>query len=106
MSPVGLGGVGQSEFLVLSEHLHVQVAVLLDPVLVDLHGEGSYKTQATVLIREDPDDERSALYLLVDALKHVRTSKMLVMLHGPAIVSERLFDVLFNPAGNRRTTAT
>jgi hypothetical protein len=57
--------------LLFEQHLHVEVTVGFDPVLVDLDGEGAYEPQGTLLVGKDADDMGAALDLLIEPLKHI-----------------------------------
>ena len=48
MALAGLGGLAEFGLLVLSEIIHVEVAMGLEPVFVGLDGEGSDEAQASV----------------------------------------------------------
>ena len=49
-----LGGLQELElFSLFASHFHIQIAVGLNPVFVDFHGERSDQAQSTFLIRKD-----------------------------------------------------
>jgi hypothetical protein len=56
-------------------------------------------SKATLAIGEDAHDMGAPHDLLVQALQHVGRFEMLMMLARQPIESQRLVDVLFNPAG-------
>ena len=60
----GFGLRGGGSFQVFTEQFHVEVAVLVDPLLVDLDGEGADQPQAALLIGEDAHEQRAAFDLL------------------------------------------
>jgi hypothetical protein len=84
-------------FALFAEHFHVEVAVGLDPVLVDLDGESANEPQRALLVGEDANDMGAALDLLIDPLEHVCAFEMLVMLSGQPVKSEGFLDVFFHP---------
>ena len=62
---VGLGGLGLPGTFG-SEQSHVQVSVLLDPLFVDLEGEGSGQAQARGLVGEDAHQQGPAFEFLIE----------------------------------------
>lgn len=68
---VGLGGLGLPGTFG-SEQSHVQVSVLLDPLFVDLDGEGSGQAQARGLVGEDAHQQGPAFEFLIEPFEHVR----------------------------------
>src|SRR5215472_4172204 len=85
--------------LVLAQIIHVEVAMLLEPVLVGLDRQGPYQPQAAVAIGKDAHDLGAAPDLLVQPLQHVGRLEMLVVLARQPIERQCLVDVLFDPAG-------
>jgi hypothetical protein len=63
-----------------AKHFHVEVAMILDPILVDFDRERPDQTQSAFLVGEDADDMGAALELLVDAFEHIGALEMLVVL--------------------------
>ena len=63
--------MAQSEFLVFSEIVHVDVAVGLHPVLVGFDGERPDQAQAAFGVREEAHGISSAPDLLVEAFEDV-----------------------------------
>ena len=51
-----LGGLQQLEFALFAQHLHVEVTVGFDPVLMDLDGKSANEPQSALLIGKDADD--------------------------------------------------
>jgi hypothetical protein len=84
-------------FALISQGFHVQVAVRLDPVLVDLHGQGPDQPQATGLVGEDADDVRASLELLVDPLEHVGALELFVVLARQTVKRPGLLDAVLHP---------
>ena len=64
----------------LSEVVHVDVAVGLHPVLVGFDGERPDQSQAAFGVWEDAHDVGAAFDLLVEALQHVGRFQVLVVL--------------------------
>src|SRR5262249_52380633 len=65
------GFTSQCLLLVLTQIIHVEVAMLLEPVLVGFDRECSHEPQAAVAIGKDAHDMGAAPDLLVQALQHV-----------------------------------
>src|SRR5216684_5183537 len=95
----GSGRTAQRLFFVLAPIVHVEAAMLLEPVLVGLDGERPHQPPATLAIGEDAYDMAAPLDLLVQVLPHVGRFGVFMMLARQAMESQRLFDVLFNPTG-------
>jgi hypothetical protein len=49
-----------------AKHFHIQVAVGLDPILVDLDGQSPNQSQAALLVGKDADDMGATLKLLIN----------------------------------------
>jgi hypothetical protein len=63
---VTLGGLQELELLTLfAKHFHIQVAVGLDPILVDLDGQSPNQSQAALSVGKDADDMGATLKLLM-----------------------------------------
>jgi hypothetical protein len=85
-------------FSLFAKYLHVQVAVGLDPVLVDFDRKRPNQSQGTFLIREDSDDMGSTFELLVKPLEHIGALEMLVVPSGQSVKKSRSPQCsLFNP---------
>jgi hypothetical protein len=84
---------------VLAQIVHVEVAMLLEPVLVGLDGERPHEPQATFAIGEDAHDLGAAPDLLVQPFQHIGRFEVLMVLPRQPIKGQRLVDVLFDPAG-------
>ncbi len=93
------GGFLDAVSFALLEMDHVEVAVGLQPVLVDFYGERAYQPQAALGAGEGPDDEGPPLDLLIEALEHVGGLQVLVVLARQAVEGEGLLDVLLDPVG-------
>jgi hypothetical protein len=50
----GLGSLPHGEFFVFAQFLHVQITMLLEPVLVSLDGQGADQAQAALRVGKDP----------------------------------------------------
>jgi hypothetical protein len=78
-----LGGLQELElFALFAEHFHVEVAVGLDPVLVDLDGESPNEPQRALLVGKNANDMGAALDLLIEPLKHIGALEVLVVFSG------------------------
>src|SRR5215472_2732983 len=93
------GRTAQRLLLVLAQIVHVEVAMLLEPVLVGLHREGPHQPQTAVAIREDAHDMGPPLDLLVQALQHVGRLEVLMVLARQPVKGQGLVDILFDPTG-------
>ena len=82
----------------LAQIVHVEVAMLLEPVLVGLDGERPHEPQATLAIGEDAHDVGAAPDLLVQSLQHIGRFEVLMVLPRQPVKGQRLVDVLFDPA--------
>src|SRR5437762_2216371 len=85
--------------LVLAKIFLIEVAMLLEPVLVGLDGERPDEPQTTFAIGEDAHDMGAAPDLLVQSLQHIGRFEVLVMLPRQPVKRQRLVDILFDPAG-------
>ena len=70
-APAGSGGTAQRLLFVLVQIVHVEVATLLEPVLVGLDRERTHQPEATFAIGKDAHDMGAAFDLLVQPLQHV-----------------------------------
>ena len=103
--PPPSGGVCEGGgFEVFAEQFHVEVAVLVDPLLVDHHREGANQPQAAGLVGEDAHQERAAFDLLVEPLDQVGRLEVLVMRAGQPVKAEGFLDVGFHPFAQLRCT--
>src|SRR5262249_10442471 len=93
------GRTSQCLLLVLAQIIHVEVTMLLEPVLVGLDGERPHQPQTAVAIGKDAHDLGAASDLLVQSLQHIGRLEMLVVLPRQPIERQRLVNVLFDPAG-------
>ena len=84
-------------FALLAQHFHVEVAVDLDPILVDFDGEGANKSERAFLIGEDANDMGAAFNLLIEPFQHIGALEMLVVFSRQAVEGQSFFNVLFNP---------
>jgi hypothetical protein len=84
---------------VLAQIVHVQITMLLEPVLVGFDRQRPDQPQATLAIGKDAHDVGAALDLLVQALQHVGRFEMLMVLARQAVEAQRLVDIVFDPAG-------
>src|SRR5215472_16217602 len=100
----GSGRTAQRLLLVLAQIVHVEVAMLLEPVLVGLHCEGPHQPQTAVPIGEDAHDMGTPLDLLVQALQHIGRFKVLMVLARQPVEGQCLVDIVFDPAGELRIT--
>lgn len=89
-------------FALISQGFHVQVAVRLDPPLVDLHGQSPDQPQAAGLVGEDADDVCASLELLVDPLEHVGALEVFVVLARQTVKRPGLLDVALHPLAQPR----
>jgi hypothetical protein len=64
----------------LAQILHVEIAVLLEPVLVGFDRHCPHQPQAALAIGEDAHDMGAAPDLFVEALEHVGRLEMLMVL--------------------------
>ena len=80
-----------------AKHLHVQVTVGFNPVLVDFDRERPNESQSALLVGEDSDDMGSAFDLLIKPLKHIGAFEMFVVFSGQPVKSKGFLDVLFHP---------
>lgn len=87
---------GELAFEVLAEQFHVAAAVLVDPFLGDLDGEGAHQPQATRLGGEDAHQQGAACDLQVEPFEHVGRFEVLVMLAGRPAGGEGLVNVGFD----------
>lgn len=85
-----------------AKHLHVQVAVSLNPVLVDFDRQRPNESQGALLVWKDADDLGSAFEFLIEPLEHVRALEMLVVLSGQPIKGQRFLHVFFHPRAEPR----
>jgi hypothetical protein len=93
-----LGGLQELEFFALfAQHLHVEVTVGFDPVLVDLDGESANESQGTLLVGKCGRDRAT----LTERLKDVHASEMFVTLSWQAIEGQNFINVLFHPRAGR-----
>jgi hypothetical protein len=69
------------ERTLFAKHLHVQVTVGFDPILVDFDRQCSDQPQQLCSLGNS-DDMGAAFELLVDPLEHIGTLKMFVVLPG------------------------
>ncbi len=83
----------------LVQVVHVEVAMLFEPVLVGLDRQRPHQPEAAFRIGEDPNHMSTALDLLVEPLQHVGRFEMLMVLARQPVKSQRLIDVFFDPAG-------
>jgi len=88
---------GSEAFEVLAEQLDVEVAVFVNPFLVDLDGEGAHQAQAARLVGEDAHQQRAAFDLLVEPFEQVGRFAVLVVLARQPVKREGLVDVRFDP---------
>jgi hypothetical protein len=88
--------------LVLVQVVHVEVAMLFEPVLMGFDCQRPHQPQAALGIGEDPHDVGAALDLLVEALEHVGRFEMLMVLARQPVESQGLVDVFFDPGGEPR----
>src|SRR6266446_6386550 len=78
---VRVGRLGHQDLvLVLVQIVHVEVAMLFEPVLVGLDRERPHQPEAALGIGEDPHDLGATFDLLVQALQHVGRFQMLMVL--------------------------
>jgi hypothetical protein len=89
----------QRFLFVLAQIVHVEVAMLLGPVLVGLDGERAHQPEAALAIGKDAHDMGAAFDLLVKPLQHVGRFEMLMMPTRQSVKGQRLVDILFDPAG-------
>ena len=75
----------QRFLFVLAQIVHVEVAMLLGPVLVGLDGERAHQPEAALAIGKDAHDMGAAFDLLVEALQHVGRFQMLMVLARQAV---------------------
>jgi hypothetical protein len=94
--------MAQGLLLVFTQIVHVQVAMLFEPVLVGLDCERSHQAEATLFIGKDPHDMGPAFEFFVQAFQHVGAFEMLMMLARQPVEGEGLVDILFDPAGELR----
>ena len=65
-----LGGLQELELLTLfAKHLHVQVTVGFDPILVDFDRERPNEPQRALLVGKDSNDMSAALDLLIESAR-------------------------------------
>src|SRR5262249_14422425 len=93
------GSTAQRLLFVLAQIIHVEIAMLLEPVLVGFDRERTHQPEAARAIGEDTHDMGAALDLLIQPLQHVGRFEMLMMLTRQAVEGQRLIDILFDPAG-------
>ena len=93
-------------FQVFAEQFHVQVAVLVDPLLVDLHGQGADQPQAALFVGEDAHEQGAAYDLLVEPLEHVGRLEVFVVLAGQPVKGEGLVDVRLDPGAELGVAAS
>ncbi len=93
------GGVA---FEVGAEQFHIEVAVFIDPFLVDLDGERAHQPQAARFVGEDAHEQGAAFDLLVEALEHVGRFEMLVVLARQPVEGEGLVDIRLDPGAEFR----
>jgi hypothetical protein len=84
-------------FALFAQHLHVEVTVGFDPVLVDLDGESANESQGTLLVGKCGRDRAT----LIERLKDVHASEMFVTLSWQAIEGQNFMNVLFHPRAGR-----
>ena len=68
--------------------------MLFDPVLVDFCGQRPHQSKTAAGVREDADDERPALYLLINPFEHIGALEVFVMLDGKTAQLHTAFGVL------------
>jgi hypothetical protein len=76
---------------VLAQIIHVELAMLLEPVLVRLDRQCPHQPQA--------HDMGATPDLFVKALQRVGRFEVLMVLPRQPVKAQRLVDVLFDPAG-------
>src|SRR6056297_4331897 len=81
---------------------HVQVPLAAKPLLALLHAEGRDEPQAGFAIREDSDDPRPALDLLVEPLQAVGGPDLAAVRLWEREVGQGFLDALLDPARQRR----
>ena len=87
----------------LLKKIHVRAAdAVLHPALVDLRAQGPDQPQTAAGVRENPDDLRPPLDLLVRTLKHVRRTHPKMMLARKPQERERLLDRRLDPIAKLR----
>jgi hypothetical protein len=84
---------------VFAQIIHIEVAMLLEPVLMRLDGERPHQPQTALAIGEDAHDVSSAPDFLVQSLKHIGRFEVLVVLARQPVKGQGLVDILFDPAG-------
>src|SRR6516162_67101 len=95
----GSGGTAQRLLFVLVQIVHVEIAMLLEPVLVGLDRQRPHQPQAALGIGKDAHDMGAALDLLIEPFQHVGRFQMLMMLARQSVKAQRLVDIVFDPAG-------
>ena len=95
----GSGRTAQRLLFVLVQIVHVEVAMLSEPVLADFDRGRPRQPEAALGIGEDPHHMGAALDLLVQALQHIGRFEMLMVLPRQPAKGQRLVDILFDPAG-------
>src|ERR1700712_5508538 len=73
------------------------MALGLEPILMGLDRECAYQPEAAFLVGEYPHDNRPALDLLVEALKHVGALHVFMMLPREPVEGERVLDDFLDP---------
>ena len=86
----------------LAEQFHVEVAVFIDPLLVDFDRESADQPQAARGVGKDAHHVGAPLQLLVQPLEHVGRLHVLVVLRRQLVGGQRLLDVLLDPVAERR----
>jgi hypothetical protein len=61
----GLSSLPHDEFFVFAEFLHIQIAMLLEPVLIRLDSQGPDQTQIALCVRKDPHHQGTAFDFLI-----------------------------------------
>src|SRR5260370_39159796 len=82
----GSGSTAQRFFLVLAQIVHVEIAMLLGPVLVGLDGKRPHQPQAALGVGKDPHNTGTAFDLLVEALQYVSGFEMLMVLARQPVI--------------------
>ena len=96
---MGSGTTAQCLLLVLAQIVHIEVAMLLEPVFVRLDRQCPHQPQAALAIGEDAHDMSAAPDLFVEALQHVGRLEVLMVLPRQAVKRQGLVNVFFDPAG-------
>ena len=83
----------------LAQIVHVEVAMLLEPVLMRLDRQCPHQPQTAFAIWEDAHDMGAAPDLFVQALQHIGRLEVLMVLARQPVKGQGLVDILLDPAG-------